>query len=123
MTKQQQKFLHFQRFAFLRDQIQFFQNSGIFFCEVIISKLIEKGSKPYIMYQEWQKHRNQHLMAFFSEGFVSDITFWYNADLTPVLTSSTQKWVRKVYIGVDRKIKMKSKINFEVKYLFMKLFS
>ena len=44
-----------------------------------------------------------------------------------MVTSLTQKWVKKVQIGLlcpnaDRKIKIKSK-NFEVNYSFMKLFS
>ena len=48
--------------------------------------------------------------------------------LTPVVTSSTQKWVKQVQIGtsctnVDRKMKIKSKRYFEVNYSFVKPFS
>ena len=39
-----------------------------------------------------------------------------------MLTSSTQKWVRKVQY-VERKMKVKSKRHFEVNYSFMKPFS
>ena len=46
----------------------------------------------------------------------------------PVVTSSTQKWIKKVQTGisctnVDRKMKIKRKKYFEVNYYFMKLLS
>ena len=130
------KLLHFQPFALSREEIQFFSWFSrvleYLFCEISISKLSENGSKLYIIYRVWWKYWNWYLMEFLTGGGGGGVLFLRS--LSEILKIWLPMWrhlpknvskMSKLVISstnVDRKMKIKSKMKFEVKYLFMKLF-
>ena len=111
-------------------KITFSKNCSFdFHAEVINPKLRQKGLKllfhvPMVI-KRWRSIVKGNLswnIPFWNHS-LKIFKFWL-----PVVTSSTQKWVRKVQVGisctnVDRNMKIKSKWYFEMNYSFMKLFS
>ena len=72
---------------------------------------------------EREKSKSLFVRSLFLRSLSQNI-----AVMTPMVTLSTPKWVKKVQINipcafVDRKMKIKSKRYFEVNYSFMKSFS
>ena len=97
--------------------------------DVINPKMYQKGPRLYFIYKWWYKDGNQKKKILWEESFI------YETLLSKLWSFDSTWWRRQATLTCkraqacisctngDTKMKIKSKRNFEMRYLFMKLFS